>query len=171
MIYGPGDYIHRFYPIIKRIDDGRRYILFAENVAPVRTPRGYVEDVAAGIALAITSDTAAGRIYNVCESEAFSELEWARKVAAAVGWNGDFVVLPPEKTPEHLRWPYNAAQHLVVSSARIRNELGYREGVSQAEAFQRTIKWERANPPQQQIMQPLNYAAEDAAIESLKLSV
>lgn len=170
MIYGPGDYIHRFYPILKRIDDGRRYILFAENVVPVRTPRGYVEDVATGIASAITSDAATGRIYNVCESEAFSELEWARKVAAAVGWKGDFVVLPPEKTPEHLRWPYNAAQHLVVSSARIRNELGYREVVPQAEAFQRTITWERANPPQQQMMQPLGYPAEDAAIESLKLS-
>jgi nucleoside-diphosphate-sugar epimerase len=169
MIYGPGDYIHRLYPIIKRIDDGRRYILLAENVAPVRTPRGYVEDVATGIALAITSG-AAGRIYNVCEPEAFSELEWARKVAAAVGWNGDFAVLPVEKTPEHLRWPYNTAQHLVVSSARIRSELGYREVVPQAEAFQHTIAWERANPPQQQMMQPLDYAAEDAAIESLKLS-
>jgi nucleoside-diphosphate-sugar epimerase len=168
MIYGPGDYIHRFYPVLKRMDDGRRHILFAENVAPVRTPRGYVEDVAAGITLAVTSDHAAGRIYNVCEAEAFSELEWAQKIASATGWKGEFVVLPADKTPQHLRWPYNTAQHLVVSSARIREELGYREVVPQAEAFKRTIEWERANPPQQMMMQPLNYEAEDAAMDAAK---
>src|SRR5262249_48597159 len=51
MTYGPGDYIHRFHPFLKRMDDGRPCILFAEDVAAWRTPRGYVEDVAAGIAL------------------------------------------------------------------------------------------------------------------------
>src|SRR5215469_430275 len=84
MIYGPGDYAHRFYPLLKRMDDRRPFILFADDVAVIRTPRGYIEDVAAGIALAATSKRAAGRIYNIGEREAFSELEWARKIATAV---------------------------------------------------------------------------------------
>ena len=45
MIYGPGDPLHRFHPVLKRIDDGRKQIIFADDVAPLRTPRGYVEDV------------------------------------------------------------------------------------------------------------------------------
>jgi nucleoside-diphosphate-sugar epimerase len=167
MIYGPGDYIHRFHPFLKRMDDGRPCILFAEDVAAWRTPRGYVEDVAAGIALAATLDRAAGRVYNIGETECFSELDWAKKIAAAIGWKGEFVVLPREKAPPHLVWPYNTAQHLVVSSARIRKELGYRELTTPAEAFQRTIAWERGHPPQH-VGIPFNYQAEDEAVASLR---
>lgn len=164
MIYGPGDYIHRFHPVLKRIDDGRHYILFAEDVARVRTPRGYIEDVAAGIVLAITSEAAAGRTYNIGESESFTELEFARKIASAAGWKGEFVMLPPEKMPVHLRVPYNTAQDFVVSSERIRRELGYREITSERDAFRRTIAWERAHPPQHPMAQ-FDYAAEDAALQ------
>jgi nucleoside-diphosphate-sugar epimerase len=169
MIYGPGDYAHRIHPILKRIDDGRRQIIFADNVAPWRTPRGYVEDVAAAIALAAASSQAAGRIYNVCEEESFGELEWARKIADAAGWTGEFVVMPHDRTPKHLLSPGNTAQHLVVSSERIRKELGYRETVTREEAFRRTIPWERANPPSQQSA-PFDYPAEDAALSQFRIS-
>jgi nucleoside-diphosphate-sugar epimerase len=165
MVYGPGDYIHRFHPYLKRMDDGRRFILFAEDLARMRTPRGYVEDVAAGIALAATSERAVARIYNISEPDCWSELEWARKIAAATGWRGELLELPPENTPPHLVWPYNTAQHLVVSSDRIRVELGYREPTDVDEAFERTIGWERAHPPEA-VGVPFNYEAEDAALNS-----
>lgn len=167
MIYGPGDYAHRFYPVLKRIDDGRRQIIFADDVAPWRTPRGYVEDVTAAVVLLATSPQSAGRVYNVCEAESFGELDWARKIAAATNWNGEFVVLPHDKTPKHLLSPGNTAQHLVVSSERIRKELGYRELMPRDEAIRRTIEWERANPPAQPIAQ-FDYAAEDAALAQFK---
>src|SRR3954467_3858097 len=93
MVYGPGDRLRRLMPIVKRIVDGRRVILFEEKLARWRAPRGYVENVAAAIALA-ANDRAAGQIYNVGDRESVSELEWARRVAAVAGWNGEFVVLP-----------------------------------------------------------------------------
>lgn len=167
MIYGPGDYVHRFYPILKRIDDRRPFVLFSEDVAAVRTPRGYVEDVAAGIALAATSQRAQRRVYNICEREHFSELEWAKRIAAALGWDGEFILLPREKTPAHLLVPFNTAQHLVASSDRIREELGYREPVSGEEAFGGTIAWEREHPPEAFTAQ-FDYDAEDEAIHRLK---
>jgi len=68
---------------LKRIGDGRKQIIFSDDVATIRTPRGYVEDVGAAIALAATSPHSARRIYNVCENESFGELDWARKIAAA----------------------------------------------------------------------------------------
>ncbi len=82
MIYGPGDRLHRFAPIVKRILDARRQIILEKDVAAWRSPRGYVENVAAAIALAVIDGRAAGGIYNVCEEPAFSELEWAEKIAA-----------------------------------------------------------------------------------------
>ena len=169
MIYGQGDPLHRFHAVLKRIDDGRRQIIFADDVASLRTPRGYVEDVAAAIALAATSPESSGRIYNVCESEPFSELAWARQIAAAAGWTGEFVVLPHDRTPPHLHWPGNTAQHLVASSERIRKELGFREAVVREDAVRRTIAWERAHPPALPMTQ-FNYEAEDEALRQFKMS-
>jgi len=163
MIYGPGDHLRRFQPVLRRIDDGRRKILLEEGMAAWRAPRGYVDNVAAAIALAATSDHAAGRVYNVAEQPAFSELDWARKIAAATGWDGEFVILPKERMPAHLVQPGNSAQHWEADSSRIRRELGYREPAPLETAIARTIAWERANPSGGFSMHQFDYAAEDAA--------
>ena len=127
-----------------------------------RSPRGYVENVAAAIALAATDERAAGRIYNVGEAEAVSELEWARLIAEAAGWNGRFVTVPTEKAPAHLVSPANLDQDWAADTSRIRAELGYREPVSRSEAIRRTVEWERAHPPAQSDPAQFDYAAEDA---------
>jgi nucleoside-diphosphate-sugar epimerase len=170
MIYGPGDPAQRFHPILKRIDDGRKQIIFADDVALLRTPRGYVEDVAAAVALAATSPQAAGRVYNVCETESLGELDWARKIAAATNWAGEFIVLPHDRTPKHLLSPGNTAQHVVASSERIRKELGYRELLPRGEAIRRTIEWERANPPAAPAAQ-FHYDTEDTALAQFNATV
>ncbi len=163
MVYGPGDPLHRFYLVVKRITDKRRHVIFPEALAAWRSPRGYVENVAAAIVLAATDERAARHIYNVCEEPSFSELEWARKIASAMIWDGDFVVLPVERTPQHLQKPGNAAQHWTASAARIRHELGYQEPVAIEEAIRRTISWEKENPPADALLAQFDYAAEDAA--------
>jgi nucleoside-diphosphate-sugar epimerase len=166
MIYGPGDHLRRFHSTLKRIDDGRRAIVLEEHWAAWRSPRGYVENVAAALALAAVSGQAAGRVYNVAEMPAFTELEWARKIAATTGWDGEFVTLPKERTPAHLAPPGNTAQHWEADSSRIRRELGYREPVPLDEAIRRTIDWERAHPPGEFNPHKFDYAAEDAATVS-----
>ena len=163
MIYGRGDPLHRFYPIVKRIADGRRQLIFAHTLGAWRSPRGYVENVAVAITLAATDQRAARRIYNVCEEPAFSELEWAKKIAAEMQWDGDFIVLPVERTPPHLLRPGNASQHWTASSARIRRELGFVEPVTTQEAIRRTISWELENPPTLPLAQ-FDYEAEDRAL-------
>ena len=164
MVYGPGDPLHRFYPVVKRIADGRRHIIFPETFGAWRSPRGYVENVAGAIALAATDKRSVQRIYNVCEEPSFSELEWARKIADAMVWGGEFVVLPNEHTPPHLLKPGNARQHWTASSMRIRRELGYQESVAIEEAIRRTIRWEQENPPGVSLLAQFDYAAEDVAV-------
>jgi len=115
MVYGPGDPLNRFYPVVKRVCDGRRHIIFAETLAAWRSPRGSVGNVAAAIALAATDGRAMRRLYNVCEEPSFSELDWARKIAAEMQWPGEFVVLPVARTPPHLLQPGNASQHWIAS--------------------------------------------------------
>ena len=165
MIYGPGDHLRRFFPMLKRMDDQRPVIVMPESLADWRSPRGYVENVAAAIALAATSERAAGRVYNVGEAESFSELEWAQMIAAAAGWDGEFVLVPDDEAPPSLRVPGNLRQHWVVDTARIRTELGYREPVAREEAIRRTIVWERGQPAPADLTR-FDYAAEDAAASS-----
>ena len=62
MVYGPGDPLRRFHPIVKRILDGRRVIPFSSAMAEWRATKGYVDDVAAAIALAAENGGAGGRI-------------------------------------------------------------------------------------------------------------
>lgn len=167
MVYGPGDPLHRFFPLLKRIADGRTSILFPDDLAAWRCPRGFVENIAHAIALAATSNQAAGRVYNVCDEPTLEELEWQKKIANQLHWQGKFVVLPRERTPEHLLQEGNTAQHVVVSSQRIRTELHYTETVAMDEAILRTAAWEQQNPPGTANPKLFDYDAEDAALASL----
>jgi nucleoside-diphosphate-sugar epimerase len=162
MVHGPGDYQHRLYPYLRRMDDGRPAILLDEAMAGWRCTRGYVEDVAAAIALAATDPRAAGCAYNVGEAVALPEADWVRLIGKAAGWEGEVVAVPGGGMPVL----GNMAQDLVTDTGRIRQELGYREEVPPAEALRRAVEWERANPP----VQPphLDYVEEDRALAELK---
>ena len=164
MVYGPGDPARRFFPTLRRIADARPAIIFEETFAAWKAPRGYVENVAEAIALAATDDRAINRIYNVADRPAFSELQWARKIADAAGWRGRFVVLPKDRVPKHLYFPGNAAQHWETDTSRIRNELGFGECVSVEEGVQRTVEADLPTLPAEFYMYPIDYAAEDAAL-------
>ena len=164
MVYGPGDPVHRFYPTLKRIDDHRPAILLEESYAKLHPPRGYVEDVAAAIALATVSERSSGKIYNIASDRQFTELEWAQKIGEVAGWKGSVLALPKAQMPAHLLTPFNTEQDWLVDSARIRRELGYSEPVPLEVGIARTIEWERANPPAQVDPKQFDYSAEDEAL-------
>ena len=164
MVYGPGDYQHRTFHYLKRMDDCRPAILMDEGTARWRGARGYVEDMAHAIALAVTDEHAAGRIYHVADSDSPTETEWIERLASAAGWSGKIAIMPKGRLPAHLRNDFNTAQHWVVNSSRIRAELGYSEIVSSEEALRRTVEWERANPPEKIDPAEYDYASEDAVL-------
>ncbi len=164
MVYGPGDPLHRFHPIVKRILDGRRAILFSSAMAGWRATKGYVEDVGAAVAAVALSDRTANRIYNVGERDTLSELEWAQEIAKAMKWDGDFVVLPEDELPPHLRFPGNTAQHWIGDTTRIRQEIGFQEQVSREEAVRRTVAWQAAHTPEGVSPHQFDYPTEDAAL-------
>jgi nucleoside-diphosphate-sugar epimerase len=98
MVYGPGDLLHRFFPLLKRFADGRTSILLPDDFAAWRGPRGYVDNVAHAITLVATSAKAAGRTYNICEEPSLSELEWQTAIANQMNCSCHFVVMPRQET-------------------------------------------------------------------------
>jgi nucleoside-diphosphate-sugar epimerase len=164
LVYGPGDRQHRIFSELKRMDDKRPAILLDQGFAQWRWTRGYVENVALAICLAITDTEAAGRIYNVGEADALSMADWVKAIGEAAHWRGEIIQLPAERLPAHLRVDFDTRQHLVADTTRIRAELGYSEIVNRDIAIQHTIAWERANPPKRIDTHSLDYEAEDSAL-------
>ncbi len=102
-VYGPGDYQHRIFEFLKRMDDKRPAILLDQDRANWRWTWGYVEDVAAAISSAATDRRATGRIYNVCEKVSLTQAERVDAIAIAAGWNGRIVALAGDQLPDHLK--------------------------------------------------------------------
>ena len=165
--HGPGDGQHRLFGYLKRMDDRRAAILLEESFARWRWARGYVENVASAIALAVQDEAAAGRIYNVAEPVAYAEAEWVRRIGELVGWRGEVLAVPADLLPESQRMKHDFSQDYTVDSSRIRRELGYAETVSEVQGLQRTIDWERRNPPGAGFQRP-DYQVEDTTLDALR---
>jgi nucleoside-diphosphate-sugar epimerase len=163
-VYGFGDNQHRAFEYVKRMDDGRPAILLEKRKAQWRWTRGYTENVAVAIVLAVMNEQAANRIYNVGEADALTEAEWARELGCAAGWDGEVVAAPRDILPKHLAEDYDYRHNLAANTSRIREELGYAEPISREEALKQTVAWERDNPPKNIDAEKFDYAAEDAAL-------
>jgi len=165
-VYGPHDYQHRLFPYLKRMADRRPVIVLDEQIARWRWTRGYVDNAAVAIALAVTDERASSRVYNVGEEQALTEAEWVRAIGRAAGWEGEVVVVPRDRLPVSLRWWGDAAmeQEWSVDTTRIRAELGYAERVPRDEALWHTVAWERANLPADFPPALFDYAIEDAVV-------
>ncbi|MEX2118585.1 MAG: NAD-dependent epimerase/dehydratase family protein [Pirellulales bacterium] len=162
-VYGPGDPQHRLFEFLKRMIDKRPIILLEEGRARWRWTRGYVENVAAAVARAVTDDRAERRIYNVGDKEAFTETEWVERIGNVAGWIGSIRVISGAALPAHLAAPYDWRHHLVADTSRIRKELAYEDSIPIDEALRRTVAWEYAHLPAQVDHFRFDYPAEDAA--------
>ena len=91
-----------------------------------RWTHGYVENVAAAIALATTHPAASGKIYNVGESSTPTVGERLAK-------------LPPSSITADESTHFNLAQDIAYDTSRIRSELGYVEHISYEEGLRKTL--------------------------------
>jgi nucleoside-diphosphate-sugar epimerase len=101
-VYGPGDAKHHLFEYLKRMDDHRPAILLEEGQALWRWTRGYVENVAAAIALAATKKGCEHAAYNVGEEVALTESEWVGRIGESAGWQGQIKSVPGHLLPHHL---------------------------------------------------------------------
>jgi nucleoside-diphosphate-sugar epimerase len=161
--HGPGDRQHRLARYLRSMRDDRPAIVLGDTHARWRFSRGYVENVAAAIALAVADERATGRIYNVAAERALAEGDWIRSIAALTGWQGDVRIVPDQELPPALRRPFDFTQPLELDTTSIRVDLGFREKVDETEGLRRAIEWELEtldNVPELR----LDYAAEDEAL-------
>lgn len=167
IVYGPNDPQHRMFPYLKRMLDGRPVILLGEKAAKWRISRGYVENVAAAIALAVIDPRAGGKTYNVAWTRAITEFEWVRAIGQALDWPGQIVIVPDDQLPDHLKEYVDWSYHLEIDTTRIRSGLGYQEPITREEALRRAVTWESEHLPESDLGR-FDYAAEDAVLQQLR---
>lgn len=166
MVLGPGDYQHRLYGLVQPMVDARRAIVLQEGYAHWQSTYAHVTNVGEAIALAATHEDAAGRIYNVADS-AYSTLELGAITARTLGWDGEFVLLPPNELPDVLVVPWRAEQSLVCRAERIRDELGYAPLLQLEDAVHETVHWEKDHPPEAVAAERLHYEAQNKVLGDL----
>jgi nucleoside-diphosphate-sugar epimerase len=113
-IYGPGE--NADFATVHRFRNHPRW----------RWTHGYVENVAAAIALAAVEPRAEGTIYNIGEEYTPTIEERLRD-------------LPPSELPVGEQTDFDFRQDLVYDTSKIRSQLGYREPVDYREGIRRTM--------------------------------
>lgn len=160
MIYGEHDPQRREEFILRRVRAGRARIPIGSG--SWLWTRCYVGDVARAVLAAVDHPQAgAGHIFNVGEPVARSMRGWAEQIIAAAGHDAQLVTVPDERVTEDMWITRSVAQHLLFTSHRAADLLGWRAGDA-AEALTRSVRWHLAHPPADA---STDFSADDAALE------
>lgn len=170
-VYGPRQLAPREWCVVRRVLDGRRRIVVADQGLTLHH-HGYTENLAHALLLAVDHpEQSAGRIYNAADDEVLTVRQVIDVIAAALGHEFEVVSMPYDlAVPARPLLMQPAPEHRVLDLSRIRADLGYRDLVPPREALARTARWLAENPPQPGgteetvLTDPFDYAAEDGLI-------
>jgi nucleoside-diphosphate-sugar epimerase len=174
IIYGPRHPGPAEWCIIRRIKEGRKQIIVPGGGMALIS-RGFAENMAHGILLAVDNPTASeGQIYNITDERVLTTREWIRLVAQVLDHEFEFVEIPFNmlrhdfnNTPTQALFPY----HRVQDITKIKEQLGYREVVPVDKGMELSVRWLLENPLvrdgeiEKSLGDPFDYAVEDKLIQ------
>ena len=171
--YGPYQLVPREWSIVRRILDGRRRIVVADDGLTLHH-HGYTVNLAHAVLLAIDQpDAAAGQVFNAADEEVLTVRQVVELVAAALGHELELVSMPYDlAVPARPLLAQPLPTHRVLDLTRIRSALGYRDVVPAREAVAHTARWLADHPPargaqeEMVLTDPFDYAAEDELMDA-----
>ncbi len=172
-LYGPRQLVPREWCVVRRVLDGRRHIVVADEGLTLHH-HAFTENAAHALLLAYDRpDAAAGATYHVGDEEVLSVRQVVELVAAALGHTFDIVSMPYDlAVPARPLLAQPSPTHRVLDLGAIRTDLGYRDLVPARDALARTARWLADHPPEpagleeQVLTDPFDYPAEDALVAS-----
>jgi nucleoside-diphosphate-sugar epimerase len=174
IVYGPRHIGPGEWCIMRRIRDGRRQLIVPGGGMTLLS-KGFAENIAHGIMLAVDNPTAsAGQIYNVCDERVLSNREWIRLIERVMNHQFEFIEIPFDILPTGFHvaptptlFPY----HRVMDITKIKQQLGYGDVVPTDRAIELTVNWYLENPLppggelEKNLGDPFDYAMEDKFIQ------
>jgi nucleoside-diphosphate-sugar epimerase len=158
MVYGPRDGQRREWFILRRVIAGRAAIPIGSG--SWLSAKGFVDDIARGIRLAIESDDARGEIFNLGETRTYPMSQWAQMILEAAGSDADLIRVRDDDLPDDLGLTGTIPQHLLVDSGKARRMLGFTD-TDPREALRTTVAWHLEHPPQ---IEDPGFDADDVAL-------
>lgn len=172
LLYGPRQIAARDWSIVRRLLDGRRRIIMADGGLKLES-RGFTENVAQAPLLAIDQPEISDRqSYVVADKQIFTMRQRIQFIANHMGRDVSLIDMPFDLARPIHPFYRDTSGHLVRSTEKIRNELGYKEAYSPDDGMRRTIDWLIANRPspggevETQLGDPFDYEREDCIIDS-----
>lgn len=170
-LYGPGDTTPREWYYVRQALDRRPAILAPDGGQAIFS-RGFLENMAHAVALAVGSRQAIGQTYNAADAGQLTVRQIIDAVAEILGHRWEVIEVPDSLMPPHSPTqglpyccdPYHIRPHLLLDTTRIRTQLGYHDLVPPAEALERTVRWLAGRPEPTHGM-PVDYGAIDRTIE------
>ena len=177
-VYGPHQLVPREWLIVRRILDGRKHIVVADDGLTLHH-HGYTENLAHALLLAIDQPhAAAGKIFNAGDDEVLSVRQVIETIARELDHPFEIVSMPYEiATPARPLLAQPLPTHRVLDLSRIRSDLGYRDLVPARTAVARTARWLADHPcapggqEEMVLTDPFDYAAEDRLVDAWRAAL
>ena len=175
-IYGPGDTQCREWFFIKRVLDGRRHVVLADEGETVFHTTS-VHNLAELVACA--ADKPVHGAFNCGDPDPPNTRRLARWIAAAMEHDWEEVLLPRSLTPTwEFRNPWGGFRPLIVAMDKAHDELGFEPVTKYQDAIDETVEWaievtrdrdwREVLPKAADYMEDkFNYEAEDALVQRL----
>jgi nucleoside-diphosphate-sugar epimerase len=175
LLYGPYQIAPREWCVVRRILDGRRSIVVAEDGLSLNHS-AYVENAAHAVLLAVDRpEASAGQIYNVGDERVLTLRQIIEIVAKTLNHELEIVSMPREfAVPARPMIAQPWTTHRVLDLTKIRTQLGYADVVAPERGLAIAAKWLKDHPlplngPDEKILQdPFDYRAEDELISAWK---
>jgi nucleoside-diphosphate-sugar epimerase len=148
-IYGPRNIVPWEWAVLKRIQDGRPFMILPDDGLWVIF-RAAARNAAAGIMAVVDNpEIANGESYNIADDDQFTMRQWAEVVAEICGGEIEFIGIPSLVAPSAVNEFLAPASrpHMMVDASKIRTQLGYRDVITAYDALRETVEWLRENPP------------------------
>jgi nucleoside-diphosphate-sugar epimerase len=170
-VYGPYQLVPREWCIVRRVLDGRPFIVLPEDGLTLHH-YGYAENLAHAVLLAVDRpEPSRGQIYHAADEEVLTLRQVVEIVAGALGRPIEIVSMPWRlAAPARPLLAQPLPTHRVLDLGKIRRDLGYRDVVPARAALALTARWLAAHPPapggqEETVLQdPFDYAAEDRLV-------
>jgi len=163
-LYGPRDPRCAEWFFARRALDGRPHIAVPDAGLAI-CHRGFVQNMARGVAKAVTAARAPGQVFNLGEEKLYTLAQLARGVARAMDHEWDIFSVPGHRW----RTPYDRTVFFDLRKARGR--LRYRDRMIPRDGLELTLAWLCQQPRGDEwtwpgIEEPFNYPREDELIEA-----
>jgi nucleoside-diphosphate-sugar epimerase len=170
-LYGPDQVVPKEWCIVRRLLDGRRRLIVGDGGLSVIT-MAYTLNAAHTLLCALDRpDAAAGQALNVSDECAVSMRQWISLIAGGLGIEVELVNLPWDLArPMHPQFE-GSHDHRLLSTERLRADIGYRDLLDVHEALPLTARWLvdhslYGTVTEQALRDPFDYEAEDRLIDA-----